>query len=88
MREYLNQIILLPDLSKQKEIAETVQSMRQKAQNLIQQGKELLAQSKKEMEKMILNPYPFGSCNRTVYSVPWSKLSKRKKRSVLSRLQK
>jgi restriction endonuclease S subunit len=55
MREYFGQTILLPDLDKQKEIAATAQAMRQKAQDLMQQGKAQLEATKKEVERMILN---------------------------------
>lgn len=48
--------IPLPDPDKQKEIAETAQAMRQKAQELMQQGKTILEQTKREVEEMILAP--------------------------------
>lgn len=47
--------IPLPDLTKQHEIADTAQTMRQKAQDLMKSGKAILEQTKREVEAMILN---------------------------------
>ena len=54
MSEYLGQSIPLPPLSIQREIAQTISKMRAKAKFLQQSAVDLLAQTKQEIESMII----------------------------------
>lgn len=54
MREYWNQSIILPDKKKQKEIADTIYQMRAEAKQTEIDAQEGFEQTKKEIEKLIL----------------------------------
>ena len=54
MSEYFNQSVILPELEKQKDIAEEANRMRYKAQALQQEAKQELEQARLEIESMIL----------------------------------
>ncbi len=54
MREYWNQTIILPNKTKQKEIADTVYKMRAEAKQTEFEAQQGFEQTKKEIEKLIL----------------------------------
>ena len=54
MKEYKEQLIPLPPLEKQKDIADHITEIRQKAKQLQEEAVQLLQQTKKETEQMIL----------------------------------
>ena len=54
MKEYYDQIIVVPPLQKQQEIVDHISSIRQQAKALQEEGKAILEQAKKEVEQMIL----------------------------------
>lgn len=54
VQEYLEQMIICPPLSKQREIADHIYSLRQQAKALQAEGKSILENAKKEVERMIL----------------------------------
>ena len=54
MKEYYDQIIVIPPLQKQQEIVDYISSIRQQAKALQEEGKAILEQAKKEVEQMIL----------------------------------
>jgi restriction endonuclease S subunit len=55
LNEYLNLPIPIPPLAKQKEIAEHITGIRQQAQQLKDQTKELLKKASEEIEEILLN---------------------------------
>lgn len=54
MQEYFDQIIVVPPLQKQQEIVNRIISMRQQAESLQQEGKEILEHAKRKVEAMII----------------------------------
>ena len=54
MKEYYDQIIVIPPLQKQQEIVNHISSIRQQAKALQEEGKAILEQAKKEVEQIIL----------------------------------
>lgn len=54
MKEYYDQIIVIPPLQKQQEIVDHLSSIRQQAKALQEEGKAILERAKKEVEQIIL----------------------------------
>lgn len=54
MQEYLNQTIVVPPLQKQQEIVDHITATRKQAKALQEEGKEIIEQAKKEVERMII----------------------------------
>jgi restriction endonuclease S subunit len=55
MSNYFNQIIPLPKIEKQKEIAEHISEIREQAQKLKDKTEEALKEASKEIEQILLN---------------------------------
>ena len=54
MNDYFNLKIAIPNIDKQKEIADHIKSKKEQAKQLKLEAKEVLEQAKLEVEKMIL----------------------------------
>jgi type I restriction enzyme S subunit len=54
VKEFLEQTIVVPPLDKQKEITSHIQMIRQRAKQLQEEGKMILENAKKEVERMII----------------------------------
>jgi len=52
--EFLSQPIVVPPLEKQIEIANHIYELRQQAKTLQEEGKDILEQAKREVERMII----------------------------------
>lgn len=54
VKEFLEQTVIEPSLAKQQEIANHVSAIRQQAKRLQEEGKAILENAKKEVERMII----------------------------------
>lgn len=54
LKEYFNQLIPLPPLEKQREIANNISAIRAEAKRLEQEGEEILQSARLQVEQIIL----------------------------------